>query len=118
MRIFIVASLIACAPFVSMPFLETTSSSAVQDYVFKGDPSKAIFIFGCMLYNQPSRLTSFFQGGFCVQQTAPSKVRAYAVPTPFRETSLCSSIRGLPHSQRIAIILRITNHIRTHSAII
>jgi hypothetical protein len=25
-----------------MPYLETTSSSAVQDYVFQGDPSKAI----------------------------------------------------------------------------
>jgi len=26
----------------SMPFFQTTSSSAVHDYVFKGDPSKAI----------------------------------------------------------------------------
>ncbi len=39
----------------------------------------------------PARL---FQGGFCIEQTAASKTRSYAVPTPFRETSLYQSIKS------------------------
>ncbi len=39
----------------------------------------------------PARL---FQGGFCGEQTAASKTRSYAVPTPFRETSLYQSIKS------------------------
>ena len=47
--------------------------------------------------------THLFQGGFSVEQTAVSKTRAFAVPTPFRETSLYDSIRGAPHLHPAAL---------------